>query len=91
MKRVGGLDVHKDSVYLCILQENGEKVEEKFGTLTPDLQRLRETLLLHRVQEIAMESTSIYWIPIWNLLFSDFVFVLCSKTKPEMCRTLLTQ
>jgi transposase len=72
MKRVSGLDVHKDSVYLCILQEKGEKIEEKFGTLTPDLLRLRETLLHYQVEEVAMESTSIYWIPIWNLLTADF-------------------
>ncbi|MDO9152873.1 MAG: transposase, partial [Paludibacter sp.] len=72
MKRVSGLDVHKDSVYLCILQENGEKIEEKFGTLTPELHRLRATLLQHHVEEVAMESTSIYWIPIWNLLIADF-------------------
>jgi hypothetical protein len=40
MKRVSGLDVHKDSVYMCILKENGEKTEQKFGTLTPDLYRI---------------------------------------------------
>ncbi len=37
MKRVSDLDVHKDSVYMCILQENREKVEEQVGTLTPEL------------------------------------------------------
>lgn len=72
MKRVSGLDVHKDSVYMCILQENGEKVEERFGTLTPELNRLHETLVLHKVESVAMESTSIYWIPIWNILVNDF-------------------
>jgi len=36
MKRVSDLDVHKDSVYMCILQENGDKVEEPVGTLTPE-------------------------------------------------------
>jgi len=72
MKRVSGLDVHKDSVYMCILQENGEKIEQKFGTLTPDLYRMRETLLHHQVEEVAMESTSIYWIPIWNILIDSF-------------------
>lgn len=72
MKRVGGLDVHKDSVYLCILQENGEKIEGRFGTLTPELNRLRETLLLHSVKSVAMESTSIYWIPVWSVLENDF-------------------
>ena len=31
MKTVAGLDVHKDSVYLCILRENGEKIERVYG------------------------------------------------------------
>ena len=34
MKTVAGLDVHKDSVYLCILRENGEKIERVYGVLT---------------------------------------------------------
>lgn len=72
MKRVSGLDVHKDSVFMCILQENGLKIEERFGTLTPELNRLRETLLLHKVDSVAMESTSIYWIPVWSVLENDF-------------------
>lgn len=72
MKNVCGLDVHKDSVFMCILKENGDKIEEKFGVLTPELDRLRDLLISHSVGEIAMESTSIYWIPIWRVLCSDF-------------------
>ncbi len=68
MKRVCDLDIHKDSVYVCILQENGEKIEEKFGTLTPDLYQMREMICSHVVEVDGMESTSIYWMPIWNLL-----------------------
>jgi len=47
MKRANGFDIHKDSVYMCILQENEEKVENRFGNLSPELNRLRETLFLH--------------------------------------------
>lgn len=72
MKNVCGLDVHKDSVFMRILKENGDKIEEKFGVLTPELDRLRDLLISHSVGEIAMESTSIYWIPIWRVLCSDF-------------------
>lgn len=72
MKNVCGLDVHKDSVFMCILKENGEKFEAKFGVLTPELDRLRDLLVFHSVGEVAMESTSIYWIPIWRVLSSDF-------------------
>jgi hypothetical protein len=49
MDRVCGLDVHKDSVFMCILSENGEKTEEVFGTLTPELDRLRDVLTSHGV------------------------------------------
>lgn len=72
MEKVCGLDVHKDSVFMCILTENGEKIEEVFGTLTPELDRLRDLLVSHHVGKVAMESTSIYWIPIWRVLESDF-------------------
>ena len=42
MKTVAGLDVHKDSVYLCILRENGEKIERVYGVLTPQLDSMRD-------------------------------------------------
>lgn len=72
MRNVAGLDVHKDSVYLCILQENGEKIEKIYGVLTPELDSMRDLLVENDVGEVAMESTSIYWIPIWRVLESDF-------------------
>ena len=72
MKTVCGLDVHKDSVFMCILHSNGDKIEEKFSTLTPDLDRMRDLMISHSVQEVALESTSIYWMPIWHILESDF-------------------
>ena len=40
MRRVCGLDVHKDSIYMCILYENGSKIESVFGVLTPELDKL---------------------------------------------------
>lgn len=68
MRTVAGLDVHKDSVFLCILQENGEKIEKKYGVLTPDLANLHSELQNHNVTEVGMESTSIYWLPVWRAL-----------------------
>lgn len=68
MKTVCGLDVHKDSVFLCIMHENGEKIQHKFGVLTDELECMRDLMLSEGVEECAMESTSIYWIPIWRVL-----------------------
>ena len=72
MRIVCGLDVHKDSVYLCILSSTGEIVEKVFGVLTFQLAKMRDLMLKHHVQEVGMESTSVYWIPIWRILEPHF-------------------
>lgn len=55
MRRVCGLDVHKDSIYMCILYENSSKIESVFGVLTPELDKLRDLLVSHHVCEVALE------------------------------------
>ena len=72
MRAVCGLDVHKDSVYLCILSEDGELIEKVFGVLTFQLHQMRDLLLAHHVETVSMESTSVYWIPIWRILAPHF-------------------
>lgn len=68
MRQVCGLDVHKDSVFVCILNENGIVFQDKFGVLTPELEHLASVLQEHDVGEVCMESTSIYWMPVWRVL-----------------------
>ena len=68
MRTVCGLDVHKDSIFVCILNENGILFQDKIGVLTPDLERLVNTLHEHGAAEVCMESTSIYWMPVWRIL-----------------------
>ncbi len=68
MRHVCGLDVHKDSVFVCIINEDGIVFQAKFGVLTPDLEQLAETLQQYDVGEVCMESTSIYWMPVWRVL-----------------------
>lgn len=79
MEKACGLDVHKDSIFACILDEQGKKIlEKRYGTLTPDLMTLRDTLIEQGCGKVAMESTSIYWIPIWQVLSSDFSLKLAN-------------
>ena len=69
--RCAGLDVHKKSVNVCIRDGEGKKVEivrALFGTFTEDLERLREFLRQHKVHRVVMESTGVYWTPVWNVL-----------------------
>ena len=76
-----GMDVHKDSVVVCVRIASGtgpasERVE-RFGTINAELQRLRAFLEGQQVDAVAMESTGVFWKPIWNLLEgSSFKLIL---------------
>ena len=71
-RRCCGMDVHKNSVTVCVLPPAGQPHVEikkgKFRTFTRDLKPLRAWLKKCPVTEIAMESTGQYWRPRWNLL-----------------------
>lgn len=68
-RTVAGLDVHKDSIYLCIMGHDGAIIFEKtYGVLTPDLRQMCDDMVCRGVAEAAMESTAVYWIPVWNEL-----------------------
>lgn len=65
--RCAGLDVHKDSVWACARVDGGRSLE-KFGTTTRELLRLGDWLVGLGVTAVAMESTGVFWKPVWNLL-----------------------
>ena len=75
-RRCCGIDVHKNSVTVCVLaplgQRHIETKKRKFRTFTRDLKQLRAWLKNCQVTEIAMESTGQYWRPLWNLLEGEF-------------------
>jgi transposase len=75
-----GLDVHKDSVYACIRRLGpGGAVSQSvkvFGTMTPDLFALGDWLAAEGVTHVAMESTGVYWKPVYYLLQERFTLLL---------------
>jgi len=82
-RRCAGLDVHKKTVRACvrILDEDGRVTEHVrgFGTLTHELVNLRDWLSSQGVTHVAMESTGVYWKPVWNVLEQgDIELVLCN-------------
>nr|WP_320411261.1 IS110 family transposase [Candidatus Hakubella thermalkaliphila] len=77
--RCAGLDVHKKTVVACVLIREGAQVQKEirtFSIMTSDLLVLHDWLLAHGVREVAMESTGIYWKPIFNLLEASFRVLL---------------
>jgi transposase len=79
-ERCCGLDVHKKTVVACVIEPGSKgkprKTIRTFGTMTDDLLALGDWLAAEEVSHVAMESTGVYWQPIWNLLEDRFVLVL---------------
>ena len=66
-----GLDIHKASIAACaLITEKGKTREEtrRFGAMTADLKELAEWLGQKGIRHVAMESTGVYWKPVWNIL-----------------------
>ena len=76
VERCAGLDVHKDTVAACVRfpGPSGERVQEvhTFGTTTTELLALRDWLVAHGVTLAGMESTGIYWRPVYYVLEDAF-------------------
>ncbi|GFP25808.1 hypothetical protein HKBW3S43_01554 [Candidatus Hakubella thermalkaliphila] len=66
-KRCCGLDVHKRSITACLITPEGRKMRT-FGTMTEDLLELADWLTKEGCTHVAMESTGVYWKPVYNLL-----------------------
>lgn len=66
--RVCGLDVHKDTIFCAIY--NGEVYSDvkEYETMTNQIRQMGEYLRSEGVSRVAMESTSSYWVPIWDIL-----------------------
>jgi transposase len=77
---VAGLDVHKKILVACIRRLDGRgrvsKQVKTFGTMTRDLLELGDWLSQHGVTHVAMESTGVYWKPIFHLLEGRFMEIL---------------
>ncbi len=66
--KVCGLDVHKDSIFCSIYDGKTSSEVKVFNSMTRDIYEMGEYLMKEDVKQAAMESTSIYWIPVWNIL-----------------------
>ena len=75
-----GLDVHKKSITACVLwaeaKGKSRKEKKRFGTFTHDLLQLADWLEQCGVTHVAMESTGVYWKPVWNILAEQFEVLL---------------
>jgi transposase len=78
--RCAGLDIHKKTVVACVIVPGSKgkphKTIRTFGTMTDDLVALGDWLTEQQVTHVAMESTGVFWQPVWNLLEERFALLL---------------
>ena len=80
IERGSGLDVHRDTVAACVRVPGAHGQREQhvrtFGTTTAELLILRDWLEAHGVTHVAMESTGVYWKPVFYVLEEAFTCLL---------------
>jgi transposase len=82
--RCAGLDVHSRQVVACarVITDRGVSREvSSFGTTTRELRALSDWLQGHGVTHVAMESTGVYWKPVWHVLEGRFELVLANAAQ----------
>ena len=80
-----GIDVHAKMLVACLLKAEGEKEIRTFSTMTADLWRLRDWLQAANCTHVAIESTGVYWKPVFNILEDALTVTLVN---PEHARAL---
>lgn len=84
-KNCCGLDVHKTWIFACIgITDSNDRTEYKqarFSSFTKGLQELCEWLAKYNCTDVCMESTGKYWIPVFNVLEKNNIWVTLSHPK----------
>jgi transposase len=63
-----GIDVGASSVFVCVSDEKGHQEVREYVTFTKDLTNMAQWLKERGVESVAMESTGVYWIPVFEIL-----------------------
>jgi transposase len=63
-----GIDVHAKMLVACLILADGEKKTRSFSTMTDDLLQLRDWLVAASCTNVVIESTGVYWKPVFNIL-----------------------
>jgi transposase len=90
-ERCCGIDVHKRTVVACVIVPGARKGEVKketqtFSTMADDLGALAQWLKAKGVTHVAMESTGVYWKPVFNLLDGQFAVIVVNAERSKALR-----
>ena len=78
--KVCGADIHKKFLVATILSRDGTQISERFGMKLDDTLKFKEWVLENNCEQVAVESTGVYWVPIHTVL-EDKIEVIVSPTR----------
>lgn len=85
VERGSGMDVHKETVVATVRGLGIKEETRTFSTFTNSLKELRKWLKSLGITHVAMESTGIYWKPVFNILEADFEILLGCRAACQKC------
>ena len=89
IQRCAGIDVHKKNIVVCLLTGQSDAKPQTtiktFSTMTGDLLACREWLVSEGCTHVAMESTGVYWKPIFNILEDHLEVILANARNIRVC------
>ena len=81
-----GIDVHAKMLVACLILANGEKQKRTFSTMTAELLQLRDWLVAVQCTQVAIESTGVYWKPVFNILEDALTVILINPEHAQALR-----
>jgi len=79
--KVCGADIHKKFLIATILSRDGTKITERFGMKLDDIIKFKEWVVKNNCEQVAVESTGIYWVPIYTILEDNIDVIVANAYK----------
>lgn len=79
--RVCGADIHKKFLIATILSRDGTKITQRFGMILDDLLKFKDWIIENQCEQVAVESTGTYWIPIHAVLEGSVDLIVANAYK----------
>src|SRR5660398_197180 len=79
--KVCGADIHKKFIMATILSRDENKIRGRFGMILGEIVRFKEWVISNNCEAVAIESTGVYWIPIYTVLEGRVEVILANAYK----------
>ncbi len=79
--KVCGADIHKKFLVATIISRDGNKTTERFGMKLDEIMKFKEWVVLNNCEQVAVESTGVYWVPIHTVLEDKIDVIVANAYK----------